>query len=72
VNHAHACRDVLCSEALALELARRPELRRDDCERMRAGRASSPLFETVGYTRALEALLVAAWEGVTTAQAVGG
>ena len=48
-------------EALALELARRPELLARYRKRVRANRDASPLFDTAGYTRALEALLFAAW-----------
>ena len=49
-------------EALALDLARQPELLAGYRERVRTGRDNSPLFDTADYTRALEALLVAAWE----------
>ncbi len=48
-------------EALTLELARRPERLARYRERVRAGRDTSPLFDTAGYTRALEALLFSAW-----------
>lgn len=51
-------------EALALELARRPELLARYRERLRTGRDSAPLFDTTGYTRALEARLIAAWEAL--------
>ncbi len=51
-------------EALTLELARRPERLARYRERARAGRDTSPLFDTAGYTRALEALLLSAWDAL--------
>jgi predicted O-linked N-acetylglucosamine transferase (SPINDLY family) len=51
-------------EMLALELARRPELLAHYRERIRDGRERSPLFDTAGYTRALEALLLVAWDAL--------
>jgi predicted O-linked N-acetylglucosamine transferase (SPINDLY family) len=51
-------------ETLALELARQPALLAEYRQRLRANRAVSPLFDTAGYTRALETLLVAAWDAL--------
>jgi predicted O-linked N-acetylglucosamine transferase (SPINDLY family) len=51
-------------EVLALELAGRPELLALYRERVRANRDTSPLFDTTGYTHALERLLFAAWNGL--------
>jgi predicted O-linked N-acetylglucosamine transferase (SPINDLY family) len=48
--------------ALALELARDPSLLHSYRERLRGNRETFPLFDTVGYTRALEQLLIDAWE----------
>jgi len=48
-------------EMLALDLAQRPDLLADYRERIRDGRERSPLFDTAGYTRDLEGLLLAAW-----------
>jgi protein O-GlcNAc transferase len=43
-------------EKLALRFATDPELMRDTRERLAAARASAPLFDSTGFTRALEAL----------------
>ena len=51
-------------EKLALELARRPELLAQYRDRIRNGRERPRLFDTAGYTRALEALLLSAWEAL--------
>jgi predicted O-linked N-acetylglucosamine transferase (SPINDLY family) len=48
--------------ALALKLARDPALLRSYRERLRANRDTFPLFDTIGYTRALEQLLIDAWD----------
>ena len=48
--------------ALALKLARDPALLMSYRERLRANRDTFPLFDTIGYTRALEQLLIDAWE----------
>jgi predicted O-linked N-acetylglucosamine transferase (SPINDLY family) len=55
-------------EMLALELARRPELLAQYRDRIRNGRERSRLFDTAGYARALEALLLAAWEALPGAR----
>ena len=49
-------------EALALELARQPELLQRYRHRLRANRHTHPLFDMARFTRALEDLLLAAWE----------
>ncbi len=49
-------------ETLALDLASNPGRLERYRSRLSAGRATSPLFDTVGYTRALEGLLLAALE----------
>ena len=49
-------------QALALELARQPELLARCRQRVLSSRDTSPLFDAAGYTRALEDLLLAAWE----------
>jgi predicted O-linked N-acetylglucosamine transferase (SPINDLY family) len=49
-------------EALALKLALEPGLLAGYRTRLRANRDREPLFDTAGYTRALEALLWTAWE----------
>jgi predicted O-linked N-acetylglucosamine transferase (SPINDLY family) len=54
--------DLAAYEALALELARAPATLADYRARLRANRATAPLFDTAAYTRALEALLWSAWE----------
>jgi predicted O-linked N-acetylglucosamine transferase (SPINDLY family) len=46
----------------ALELARQPEMLVRCREQVRSARETSPLFDAAGYTRALEGLLLAAWE----------
>jgi len=48
--------------SLALRLAREPDLLRGYRARLGDNRATHPLFDTAGYTRALEELLVHAWE----------
>src|SRR4051812_29901965 len=48
-------------ETLALELARAPDRLRILRERIRANRATAPLFDIAAYTRALENLLLDAW-----------
>jgi predicted O-linked N-acetylglucosamine transferase (SPINDLY family) len=48
--------------ALALKLARDPALLMSYRERLRANRDTFPLFDTIGYTRAIEQLLIDAWE----------
>jgi len=45
-------------EAMALRLAHEPDLLRDLRERLRINRDSSELFNTEGYTRVLERLLL--------------
>ena len=54
--------DLESYEALALKLARDSDTLRNLRARLRSNRDSFPLFDTEGYTRALEALLLAAWE----------
>jgi protein O-GlcNAc transferase len=54
--------DLAAYEALALELASRPDLLAGYRARLRANRDTKPLFDTQAYTRALEALLDAACE----------
>jgi len=54
--------DLASYEALALELAREPGTLAGYRARLRANRHASPLFDTVAYTQALEALLWTAWE----------
>jgi protein O-GlcNAc transferase len=54
-------------EALALDLARRPELLARYRDRVRSSRDRSPLFDAVAYTRALEGLLLAAWDELADA-----
>ena len=49
-------------EALVLELARDPTLLASYRTRLRANKNREPLFDTAGYTRALEGLLWTAWE----------
>jgi predicted O-linked N-acetylglucosamine transferase (SPINDLY family) len=49
-------------ETLALELARQPERLARCRERVRSSRETSPLFDAAGYARALEGLLLLAWE----------
>jgi protein O-GlcNAc transferase len=49
-------------EALALKLAHDPALLAGYRKRLRANRDREPLFDTLAYTRALEALLWTAWE----------
>jgi predicted O-linked N-acetylglucosamine transferase (SPINDLY family) len=49
-------------EALVLKLARDPGLLASYRTRLRANRDREPLFDTVGYTRALERSLWTAWE----------
>ncbi len=49
-------------ESLALKLALEPGLLASYRTRLRANRDREPLFDTVGYTRALERLLWTAWE----------
>ena len=53
--------DLAAYEARALELARSPALLAGHRARLFAGRAALPLFDTAGYTRALEDILSAAW-----------
>jgi len=48
-------------EALALELAHDPTLLASYRTRLRTNRDREPLFDTAGYTRALEGLLRTAW-----------
>ncbi|HEY2970313.1 MAG TPA: tetratricopeptide repeat protein [Casimicrobiaceae bacterium] len=52
--------DLAAYEALALELARRPDLLAGYRARLQANRDTEPLFDTQAYTLALEALLEAA------------
>jgi len=47
-------------EALASRLARDPEMLTQFRTRLRANRETQPLFDTIGYTRALEELLLRA------------
>ena len=54
--------DLASYEALALRLAAERTLLADLRQRLRANRATQPLFDTVSYTRSLEASLRAAWE----------
>jgi protein O-GlcNAc transferase len=54
--------DLAAYEALALELARQPGILAGYRARLRANRDTAPLFDTAAYTRALEALLVTAWQ----------
>ncbi len=56
--------DLAAYEALALKLARAPEILGDCRARLRANRATAPLFDTAAYTRALEAFLWSAWQAV--------
>ncbi len=49
-------------EALALRLAREPALLAEIRARLSANRETHPLFDTIGYTRALEELLLRAVE----------
>jgi predicted O-linked N-acetylglucosamine transferase (SPINDLY family) len=49
-------------EALGLELARNPARLARYRERVRSSRHTSTLFDAAGYARALEGLLLAAWE----------
>ena len=53
-------------QAMALRLSREPDLLRSLRERLRDNRHSSALFNTEGYTRALEGLLLAACNAVGT------
>ena len=55
---------LIAYEALVLEMARQPERLARCRERVRSNRDSSSLFDTAGYTRALESLLLAAWEAL--------
>ena len=55
-------------EALALDLARQPEHLARCRERIRSSRVTSPLFDAAGYTRALEGLLLDAWEVCATGE----
>jgi predicted O-linked N-acetylglucosamine transferase (SPINDLY family) len=48
--------------AQALRLARDPDLLAGLRLRLRQNRATHPLFDTAGYTRDFEALLLQAWE----------
>jgi protein O-GlcNAc transferase len=54
--------DLAAYEALALKLARQPETLAGYRTRLRANRDTAPLFDTAAYTRALEALLLTAWQ----------
>jgi protein O-GlcNAc transferase len=49
-------------ESVALELATRPELLANYRARLAVNRHREPLFDTMGYTRALEHLLLSAWQ----------
>jgi predicted O-linked N-acetylglucosamine transferase (SPINDLY family) len=49
-------------ETLALALAREPTLLRQYKDRLRVNRDTHPLFDMVGFTRALDDRLCAAWE----------
>lgn len=49
-------------QALALRLARDPNLLSSYQDRLRANRDTYPLFDTTAYTRALEELLIEAWQ----------
>jgi predicted O-linked N-acetylglucosamine transferase (SPINDLY family) len=49
-------------EALALKLARQPELLQHYRRRLRENRHTYPLFDMARFTRALDDLLLAAWE----------
>jgi protein O-GlcNAc transferase len=49
-------------EALALELAREPARLLHYRQRLAGNRGTQPLFDVAGYTRALEELLIKAWE----------
>ena len=59
-----SCNGEIAYEALVLEMARQPERLARCRERVRSNRDSSSLFDTAGYTRALESLLLAAWEAL--------
>jgi len=59
--------DLPAYEALALELAREPDRLAGYRARLRANRATTPLFDTAAYTRALEGLLWSAWEAASSA-----
>ncbi|TMH55744.1 MAG: UDP-N-acetylglucosamine-peptide N-acetylglucosaminyltransferase, partial [Betaproteobacteria bacterium] len=54
--------DLESYEALALKLARDSDTLRNLRAKLLSNRDSFPLFDTEGYTRALEALLLAVWE----------
>ncbi len=54
--------------ALALRLAREPELLAGLRLRLQQNRATHPLFDTAGYTRDFEALLLRAWEDLLVRQ----
>jgi predicted O-linked N-acetylglucosamine transferase (SPINDLY family) len=49
-------------EALALELARDPQRLTALRARLSANRATQPLFDMIRFTRALDDLLISAWE----------
>ena len=49
-------------EALGLELARQPELLQHYRHRLKANRHTHPLFDMARFSRALDDLLLAAWE----------
>jgi predicted O-linked N-acetylglucosamine transferase (SPINDLY family) len=49
-------------EATALRLANDPEWRATVRKRLAANRETTPLFDTAGYTRTLEAAYLAMWE----------
>jgi protein O-GlcNAc transferase len=55
-------------EALALKLAHDPELLASYRTRLHTNRDREPLFDTAGYTRALEGLLWTAWEDWVSAE----
>jgi predicted O-linked N-acetylglucosamine transferase (SPINDLY family) len=55
-------RDLQAYEAHALELVRHPERLRDLKAKLTANRARAPLFDTVGFARALECAYRTMWE----------